>query len=239
MPNHGPANRPTPRALPAEAVRELDRRAIEDFGVPGVVLMENAGRGAAALALEMLAGSAGPVLILAGRGNNGGDGYVLARHLANLGVLTRTLVLAPFDKISGDTLINLNIIRRLGLPVASVNLDTDEPLLAEALASAVLVVDALLGTGIRGEVHGPLRHAIELVNASGKPVLALDIPSGLDADSGALLGVAVKASVTATFLCPKLGLTRGAGPALAGRVVVVDIGVPVSLPSRPAEGSAP
>ena len=187
----------------------------------------------------MLAGSPGPVLILAGRGNNGGDGYVVTRHLANLGVLTRTLVLSPFDKITGDALVNLNIIRRLGLPVSSLNLDSDESPLAEALASSVLVVDALLGTGARGEPRGALRRAIELVNAAGKPVLSLDIPSGLDADSGALLGVAVKATVTATFLCPKLGLARGSGPALAGRVVVVDIGVPVSLPSRPAEGSAP
>lgn len=228
-----------PRPLPAEAVRELDRRAIEDFGVPGVVLMENAGRGAAQLALEMLGQSTGPVIILAGRGNNGGDGCVLARHLANAGVSTRTFVLAPFDSITGDALTNLIIIRRLGLPVTSVNLPADEPLFVEALSRAALVVDALLGTGTRGEVRGPIRRAIELINESRKPVLALDIPSGLDADSGEVLGVAVKASVTATFLCPKLGLTKNSGPSLAGRVVVIDIGVSPDLPARPSPETAP
>ena len=232
------SNTSPPRPLPADAVRELDRRAIEDFGLPGVVLMENAGRGAAALALEMLGPSRGPVVILAGRGNNGGDGYVLARHLANAGVLTRTFVLAPFDKITGDALVNLTVIRRLGLPVTSVSLEADEPLVVEALDRAALVVDALLGTGARGEVRDPFRRAIELINRSAKPVLALDIPSGLDSDTGEVLGVAVDADLTATFLCPKLGLSRADGPRYAGRVVVVDIGVSPDLPSRPAPGTS-
>jgi len=232
--DHHPSD--LPRPLPAEAVRELDRRAIEDFGVPGVVLMENAGRGAALLALEMLGASTGPVVILAGRGNNGGDGFVIARHLANAGVATRTFVLAPFDKITGDAALNLAIIRKLGLPVTSVALEDDESPVTDALADAALVVDALLGTGTRGEVRGPFRRAIELINQARCPVLAIDIPSGLDADSGVVLGVAVNADATATFLAPKLGLTRADGPAHAGRVVLIDIGVSPDLPAVPFEG---
>lgn len=226
----------TPRPLPADAVRELDRRAIQDYGVPGVVLMENAGRGAAELARQMLGNSRGPVVILAGRGNNGGDGYVVARHLANSGIVTRTFLLSPVQKITGDARVNLDIIIRMGLPVTAVHLERDSGLLADALNEAVLVVDALLGTGARGEVREPFRRAIELINESGKPVLAVDLPSGLDADTGEVRGVAVKATATATFLCPKLGLTRNAGPELAGRVVVVDIGVSGELPPLPPGG---
>lgn len=216
--------------LPTDVVRELDRRAIEDYGIPGVVLMENAGRGAAELARELLGNSPGPVVILAGRGNNGGDGYVLARHLANAGIRTQTFLLAPVESVTGDAGINLDIIIRMGLAVMSVDVERDRKLLADALSEAALVVDALLGTGARGEVRGAFRQAIELINASGKPVLAIDIPSGLDADSGEVRGIAVKASATATFLCAKPGLTRNAGPEHAGRVVVVDIGISRNLP---------
>lgn len=230
--------RDAPRPVTAEAVRELDRRAIDDYGVPGVVLMENAGRGAAQLARELLGDATGHVVILAGRGNNGGDGYVVARHLANAGIRTQTFVLASLADVSGDARVNLNIILNMGLPVTSVDLERDEDRqrVTDAFADASLIVDAILGTGARGELRGAFRRAVELINASAKPVLALDIPTGLHADTGEVLGVAVKARATATFLCPKLGLTRQDGPEHTGRVVVVNIGVPGDLPPLSRQG---
>lgn len=224
-----------PRPLPSKSIREIDRRAIEELGVPGVVLMENAGRGAAELARMMLSLMGGPVVILAGRGNNGGDGYVVARHLANAGIDVRVFLLSPSEEIAGDARVNLDIIMRMGLAVKAVKLPDDEGLLCEALAGAALVVDALLGTGIRGQVRAPFDGAIKLINDARRPVLAIDIPSGLEADTGELLGIAVKATATATFFCPKLGFERGRGPEHTGSVTVVDIGIPYDLAFRQLE----
>ncbi len=204
-----------------EEIREADRVAIEEYGVPGVVLMENAGRGAAQVALEMLGGKAGArAAIVCGSGNNGGDGFVVARHLHNAGVAVVVHLLCPRDKIAGDALVNLTIIEKMALDVretTAARLD---------LSGADLVVDALLGTGLSGEVREPYLSAIRAVNIAGRPVLAIDIPSGLDANTGAVLGECVRATRTATFALPKVGFTRGSGPQVTGPVTVIDIGMP-------------
>ena len=207
-----------------EEIREIDRAAIEDYGLPGVVLMENAGRGAAACALEMLAGKPGArVAVVCGSGNNGGDGFVVARHLHNQGCSVAVFLVAQRDKIAGDARVNLDVIVRMKLDVREV-----EPSALDFLG-ADLVVDALLGTGLNGDVREPYLSAIRAINAARKPVLAIDIPSGLDANTGQVLGDCVRAARTVTFALPKIGFTRGRGPEVAGQVAVVPIGVPREL----------
>jgi len=217
-------------ALTVAEIREADRRAIEEFGIPGVVLMENAGRGAAGVALEMLVeAGAQSALILAGRGNNGGDGYVIARHLANAGIDVRVRVLSPFDDIAGDARTHLDIIRKMGLDVREVKLPDTRHALAAELKSAGLIVDAMLGTGTKGEIRDPFRTAIELVNHAGRPVLAVDIPSGVNGDTGASTGPCVIARRTATFAAPKLGLLQHSASPFVGDLTLIDIGIPRAL----------
>ncbi|OHB26642.1 MAG: hypothetical protein A2X84_07475 [Desulfuromonadaceae bacterium GWC2_58_13] len=224
------------KVLTAAQMRELDRTAIEDIGIPGVVLMENAGRGAAELLHRFYENLfPGPLLILAGKGNNGGDGYVMARHLINWGWQVRTLVLATAEVIVGDAAINLSALRQMQ---GDVRFAPDEARLAEALTAereARLLVDALFGTGLSSEVRGHFARAIDWINSSRLPVLAIDIPSGVDATSGRLLGKAVCADMTVTFACPKLGQVIYPGAELCGRLKTVDIGIPSALLSATAD----
>ena len=220
------------RSCSREQIRELDRRAIEEVGIPGVVLMENAGRGAADIAAEMLGNPAKKrVVIFCGKGNNGGDGYVIARHLYNRGARVDLVLACPIEQISleTDAGINLSIVRHMGLhPVVA---DTPEmQIQATALAKqADLIVDALFGTGLSGEVRSPYSSMIRLINAQDKPILAVDIPSGIDADTGNVLRAAVRATRTATFVMPKHGFALNEGPNHTGEVSVVDIGIPLDL----------
>jgi len=217
-------------ALTVAQMREADRRAIEDFGVPGVVLMENAGRGAAHIALDMLSEVSEPrAVILSGRGNNGGDGFVVARHLANAGVDVSVRVLAPLADIKGDARTNLEIIRKMGLDVRELVLPDEREGLVQELSATSLIVDALLGTGAKGEVRNPFRTAVELINAAERPVLAVDVPSGLDGDTGLPLGPCVTAERTATFAAAKTGLVASGAARFVGQLTIVDIGMPRAI----------
>ncbi|MFW6158374.1 MAG: NAD(P)H-hydrate epimerase [Planctomycetota bacterium] len=206
-----------------EEMQEADRTAIEAYEMPGVILMENAGRGAATCALEMLAGSIGPVAIVCGSGNNGGDGYVVARHLHNRGVGLTVHLLWDREKIRGDADTNLTIIEHMRLDIRRTRPDDLD------LSGAALVVDAVFGTGLSGDIREPYDEAVRAINNADAPVLAIDLPSGLDANTGQVLGVCVNATRTATFALPKVGFTRGSGPERTGEVTVVDIGVPREL----------
>jgi len=208
--------------LSRSEVRELDRRAIEEFGVPGVVLMENAGRGAAELLVNL--GIHGRVLICCGKGNNGGDGFVIARHLANRGVNIQVLPCAPREELTGDALINFTILERYQYPLRLLSHSLDG--LHEELARSEWVVDALFGTGLSGPVRPPFDRIIEAINARPNHVLAVDIPSGLDCDSGQPLGAIIRAEHTATFVAAKRGFANPAAAAYTGLVHVVDIGLP-------------
>jgi hydroxyethylthiazole kinase-like uncharacterized protein yjeF len=210
-----------------EQVREMDRRAIEDFGIPGIILMENAGR-AVADETWQLAGQdpRARVAILCGKGNNGGDGYVVARHLFNRGMNPAVIVFASLGDISGDAAVNLAIIRKMGLSVDEVTSDDDLRKVEAAVSSADVLVDALLGTGLAGAVRGLMRSAIDIINGSGKAAVSVDIPSGLDANTGEALGACVTADVTVTFVAPKIGFERDDGPAHTGRVVTAEISIP-------------
>jgi NAD(P)H-hydrate epimerase len=210
--------------LSRDEVRAIDRRAIEEFGVPGVVLMENAGRGAAEVLLSL--GVRGPVVVCCGKGNNGGDGFVIARHLVLHGCDVRVLLFAPPGELRGDAAVNYGIIAKLRLPMEQMTEPLDEPRLSRELAAADWVVDALFGTGLEGPVRRPLDRVIELINASRTKVFAVDIPSGLDCDTGKPLGAAVRAQHTATFVAVKKGFLEPGAEAWTGKVHVVHIGVP-------------
>ena len=212
----------------ADEMRRVDQRAIRELGIPGATLMENAGRGAAACIQAALPDLALPrrgvrVAIVCGKGGNGGDGFVVARWLKRGGHRVEVFLLAVPGELRGDAALKLHEMQRRGLRAHVVE---DPAVLGRALPAAQLVVDAMLGTGARDAPAPPVARAIELVNASGRPVVALDVPSGVSADGLAPEGPAVRAVLTPTFAGLKRGLLSGPGATLSGRVVVVDIGVP-------------
>jgi len=222
------------KPLTRAEVREIDRRAIEEFGIPGVVLMENAGRGAAASILQAFGGAAaGLHVILCGPGNNGGDGFVVARHLANARVPVHVLVACEPARIAGDARVNYEIVRRMELPMQSFFSDGERAEGDRILHGAGAAIDALLGTGFTGEVREPLAEVIETVNSvHGLRVAAIDLPSGLDCDSGRPAAATIRAELTTTFVAPKAGFAAGGAAPYLGRVEVVDIGVPSRLIPR-------
>lgn len=220
------------------AARDVDRLAADEFGIPSILLMENAAAHAADTALDMLADRGGRALIACGPGNNGGDGLAIARHLANAGVEPVVVLSAPGDRYTGDAAINLGITARMGLVIETIS-PADPGGSFRAIVRRVgrpgIVIDALLGTGLDRSVREPIASMIEQVNAlgaAGVPVLAVDIPSGLDADTGAPLGPAVRASTTVTFVGLKAGFLALAAQDYVGDVVVADIGVPRVLLER-------
>jgi hydroxyethylthiazole kinase-like uncharacterized protein yjeF len=202
-------------------VRELDRRAVKAYGIPSVLLMENAASGAAAAARELLETRAGgTAIIVCGPGNNGGDGYALARHLANSGAAVCIASIGE-PREGSDGWINRRVVERMGLPI-----EAWSPPQAQGPA---LIVDAIFGTGLDREAAGDARRAIEWMNRShdsGAAVLALDVPSGMHADTGRPLGACVRADVTATFVGWKKGFLAKDALDLTGEVRIVDIGAP-------------
>jgi NAD(P)H-hydrate epimerase len=213
-------------------VRELDRRAIEEYGVPGVVLMENAGAGASRWILERAAraGWTRPVVgIACGGGNNGGDGYVLARHLANAGCLVRIASTVPFEDLRGDAAIMARIVRAMGIPCDGLG------------GPCTILVDALLGSGFQGALKPALAQAIAALNAAraggARLLVALDLPSGLDADTGAPSDPCVQADATLTFAAAKPGLLAPAARPYVGELALIDIGAPRALLADLAGGA--
>jgi len=212
-----------------DEVRAVDAWAIERVGVPGVVLMENAGRSCAELIREKLAGVAEPrVCIFCGTGNNGGDGYVIARHLLNAGFSVKVVLYGQREKLRGDARTNHGILERLGhvvQPFDAVAGDLDSQVRSLA-GDADMVVDALFGTGLQGELHEPYRSLIDSINALGRPILAVDIPSGLDCDTGKPLGTAIKATYTVTFVAVKKGFVACPDAAKhLGELYIASIGI--------------
>lgn len=209
--------------------RELDRRAIEDYGVPSLLLMEHASIGAALLAMRVLARpiAEARVWVLCGPGNNGGDGYAIARHLANAGSALSVWDLCDpqAQRAGSDPAINRGMILRMGIAAIA----AFEKLPPVPSPPPDLVVDAIFGTGLDRAPSGRFADAIAAINSLGAPILAVDIPSGLDADRGEPLGVAVNARWTVTFGLPKRGFYAKGARAFTGEVYVVPIGAPRAL----------
>jgi NAD(P)H-hydrate epimerase len=209
--------------LSREAARELDRRAVDDYGMTGLMLMENAGRGVADRLCEL--GISGPVAICCGAGNNGGDGFVVARHLDLRGHEVHVFLFADPGGLKGDAAANYRIIERGGLSIRQVAPSE----LHQELSGASWIVDALLGTGARGEPRPPLAAAIERINAAGIPILAVDLPSGLDCDTGQPARHTIRAAHTCTFVAQKPGFLVPEAQPYLGMMHVLDIGAPRRL----------
>jgi NAD(P)H-hydrate epimerase len=218
------------KVVTAKEMQELDRRASAEYGIPSLVLMENAG---SETARELLAAfpnlRRSRVVILCGRGNNGGDGFVVARHLLNRGATVETFLIARREDVAGDARANLEILEKMGAAPQEVRDHGGMAALSDRIASAGVVVDALLGTGTRGPATGVLVEVIELLNRAGRPVVAVDIPSGLLADDPEPPGPAVRATLTVTFALPKRCLLLYPAAGYAGTVRIAPIGIPASL----------
>jgi hydroxyethylthiazole kinase-like uncharacterized protein yjeF len=252
----------TQDTLTRAQVRELDRRAIEEYGIPSLLLMENASRACAIEAERILRlhgvqramrklrgpGSkddiprnvdelerwkAGlnefpePAVVLCGPGNNGGDGLAIARTLFNRGFAVQVFMVGTdvADAV-GDVATNARLLERLGVPVVPLADAAAVESIRGDLSGAALIVDALFGTGLTRILEDPFRAAVQFANDSGAPILAVDIPSGLDADTGDVHGLCMRAEVTVTFVAPKPGFHTKAGPSFCGKVVVAEIGIP-------------
>jgi NAD(P)H-hydrate epimerase len=215
------------RILNAAQMRDADRHTIEEIGIPSLVLMENAGRQVvAAIEAAYEAQLEGRVAVLCGRGNNGGDGFVVARTLLQRGIDAAVFVIGSLADVRGDARTNLDILGRLGLTVVEVNDEQTWELHFSEITRCSLIVDAIFGTGLRSPVGGMLETVIADVNAADIPIVSVDLPSGMSADTPHLIGDCIDASLTVTLAAPKLPLVLPPGEAYAGDVVIADIGIP-------------
>jgi len=214
------------RSLFRAEVRDVDRRAIEDYGLPGIVLMENAGRSAAELMVNQL-GASGRIVIVCGKGNNAGDGFVMARHLELRGCDPVIFLASPPDSLTADAALFFHVIRQSKIPWHDLSqVGRDEWIAAFTALEPTWIVDALLGTGLTGPAREPFSFAMEAINSIGCPVFAVDLPSGMDCDTGVPLGPCVRATHTGTFVARKIGFDQPASTAWTGEVHVLDIGIP-------------
>jgi hydroxyethylthiazole kinase-like uncharacterized protein yjeF len=218
------------RVTTAAEMRELDRLAIEIYGIPGVVLMENAGAQVARVLWQEFPDlQARRVAVLCGRGNNGGDGFVIARYLHTRRVAVRVFIIGEPGDIRGDASIHLHMLQRAGMAPETVETPESAQAVGARLADYDLLIDALLGTGLKAEVGGMFQLIIAAMNAAGRSIVSVDIPSGLSADAGTLLGEHVRADLTVTMALPKRGLLLYPAVEHVGRLVVVDIGFPAAV----------
>lgn len=210
----------------------MDRIACSRLKIPSICLMENAGAGAAQIARVRLGSGAQTVVCACGPGQNGGDGFVVARHLAVAGHHPRIVLLEdPGSRPpEGDAGTNFRACLAMGIPVHVIGAHLPDDDCAAWLSESSLVVDALFGTGLARPLAGTAAHLVTILNRAASPVLALDVPSGLDCDTGVPLGACIRADVTVTFVAPKLGFLDPASRAWTGEVVVVPIGAPAEWP---------
>jgi len=214
----------------ASEMARLDGETIEGVGIPGIVLMENAARGAAAFYEQVVPDLLRKrIVVVAGSGNNGGDGFVLARLFHTRGAHVRVACLCPPDRLRGDALVNYGIMEKLGVPVVARDPDGSPESLLQCIGTGEAIIDAVLGTGLNSEVRGVYARVVEEINRLPVPVLAVDIPSGLNASTGKPMGCAVRATATATFGLPKIGQLVPPGEEYTGKLKVVDIGIPPSV----------
>ncbi len=214
--------------LTRDQIRRVDQRAMSDVGMCGLVLMENAGRGVVDTLCEL--GVTGPVAICCGKGNNAGDGFVVARHLDNRGIPVDVYLASPAAEMSGDARTNFEILKHTSATIHSLESDAGwQSRVARRLATAEWIVDALLGTGARGDPRPPLDAWLRLMNAAPAARLAIDVPSGLDCETGQASADTFRADHTCTFVAVKPGFLQAEARPFVGATHVVDIGVPRSV----------
>ncbi len=228
----------TSPALTVSQAREVDRLAVERLGLPTLLLMENAAINAAAATLDLVGSERGiepdevTAVVLCGGGNNGGDGYAVARHLHNWGATVRIVTLKEPTELTGDAAINHHVCAAMGVAISPWSTDV-----VSALSNVDVVIDALLGTGFSGDLREPMLTCIKAINDLATPlVVSLDVPSGLDAQSGKPQPSAVRADLTVTFAANKVGFHDATARKFLGRVVIADIGVPASLIEQAQQG---
>ncbi len=215
--------------LSREQVRRVDQLAIERYGISGLVLMENAGRNAASIISDTY-GQAGKVFLCCGPGNNGGDGCVIARHLHNAGWSVRLMITGNASRMTGDTKANYAIIEAMRFETLIAEAWQAQRALVESIRSDELVVDALLGTGFGGQVRSPTAELIHSMNDTARrAIVAIDVPSGLDCNTGAASNATIQADLTITFVASKTGFEAEQAAPYVGHLEVVDIGAPREL----------
>jgi len=209
------------RTLTAIAAREIDRKARNKFGISTLILMENAGSAVAREILKLYEPGMN-LAVFCGKGNNGGDGLVAARHLLTRKIKPEIFLSCDYSQVENEAKINLDILLKLKARITRLS---ERNLKTIKITKYHLIVDALLGVGISGKLRGIYPDLIKLINSSGARIISVDIPSGLDATGGQVLGSCVKADRTVTFVAEKRGMVTGSGPEYCGQVIVVDLGV--------------
>lgn len=217
------------KSVSAKKMKDIDQAAIEEFKVPSIVLMENAGRAAAEVAALMLTDKNKKIVIVCGKGNNGGDGFVCTRHLVNKGVNVLVFLTCNRDQLKGDAKINFSILEKMNVSIYELTKEGNFTNLENKIKNSELVIDAIFGIGITGKIKEPYSEIINIINKNKNKVLALDIPSGLDATEGISLGSCIKADKTITFAVAKTGLVNKQGPTFSGEIIVADISIPKQL----------
>ena len=215
-------------SVTVKQIQKLDKLAIESYGVPSLALMEAAGGAVAREIINTLKRVKSPsVCVICGLGNNAGDGFVIAHYLINAGIKTSVFLIGQGKHLKQDAAVNYKILKKVKHPIIEVG-DAHVRLL-HAIKKADLVVDAIFGVGLNRDILDPFRSVIEAINKNSKKVISVDTPSGLDGSTGKIYGICVKADVTITFTFLKKGFLKGQGPKHTGKVIVVDIGIPVQL----------
>lgn len=210
------------RTVTAEEMAELDRHAIKDLNIPSLTLMENAGRLTAQEAAKLSPGR--KIAVICGKGNNGGDGFVAARYLLEKGFEVFVVLIGRMIEVKHDPKVN---IERLKVPINEAADVATFEVMKPKIADCDLIVDAIFGIGLNAEIRSPYLQIITWLNSLNKPILSVDVPSGLNATTGKIMGTAIKAAETITFAAAKTGFFKADGPECVGEVVVADIGIPV------------
>jgi len=217
------------QAVSVARMQQIDAAAIETMGIPRLLLMDHAGLAVARAAKTLCPDASAPVVACCGTGWNGGDGLAAARHLSAWGYPLRLLVTGRVDRLREEPATYARVLQRLGLSVHECRQAEEAAPLERWLAECGVVIDALLGVGMQGAVREPVASVIDRINRSGRPVVAVDVPSGLDADTGRVQGVAIRATVTVTFGLAKRGCLIQDGPAYVGSLIVDPITIPPAL----------
>ena len=208
-------------------MNEIDRQTIGQMGIPGIVLMENAAQKVVGEIIKTLGNVQGrKIAVFAGKGNNGGDAFAAARHLYNMGAEVSVYITSERINITGDASTNLNVLDKMDVEIRCLTGEFRLDEVERHLAASDLIVDGILGTGIKGEIRGLLKEIINIINKAGKVIISIDIPSGVSGETGKILGTCIKASKTVTFGLPKTGLVIHPGCDFTGELIIADIGIP-------------